>query len=129
MSNTFRHVKDGAPNRGGPGQNIFGTPPKIVRSIGDLKSVVADGKTFYRQDRIYIPGIGNVKCAPMDNHFIYRDTRRIGWTLFCTCTSPAAVFNYDAYKHDASYSGTMLLCMMHCGAVTGIPGQHADGST
>lgn len=109
--------------------NLFGSPPKIVRSVGDLKSVVVDGKVFYRQDKIHISGIGDVKCSPMDNHFIFRDDRRRGWTLFCTCGSPAAVFNYDAYKNDASQQGAMLLCMFHCGAVTGVPGKHADGSS
>lgn len=109
--------------------NIFGSPPTIVRSVGDLKSVIADGKTFHRQDKILVPDIGVVTVAPYDNHFIYRDTRRLGWTLFCTCGSPAAVFNYDAYKDSASRQGAMLLCMMHAGAVNGVFGKHADGSS
>lgn len=109
--------------------NIFGTPPKVVRSVGDLKSVVADGKRFYRQEKIHIPDMGTVAVAPYDNHLIFRDVRRKGWTLFCSCGSPACVVGYDAYKQDASRQGALLVCMMHSGVATGVSGKHVDGSS
>lgn len=104
--------------------NIFGTPPKIVRSVGDLKSVVADGKTFYRLDKIHIPDIGTVAVAPYDNHLIFRDVRRKGWTLFCSCGSVACVVGYDVYGKDASRQGALLVCYYHS-----TYGKHVDGSS
>jgi hypothetical protein len=99
-------------------------PPKIVRSVGDLNTVIADGEPFYRHDKIRIPDMGNILCAPYDNHFVFRDTRKLGWTLFCTCGSVAVVIGYDAYKKDASPGPEMLVCYAHAGG-----NRHADGST
>lgn len=95
-------------------ENIFGTPPKVVRSIGDLKSAEVDGKTFYRQQQLYLgDDLGIVKCSPMDNEFIFVDGRRKGWTTFCTCGSPAVIVGYDVYSRDASAQGMMLVCYHH----------------
>lgn len=101
------------------------TPPKIVRSVGDLNSVLADGKLFHRRDKIDIPSMGNILCAPYDNQFIFRDIRKMGWTLFCSCGSPAVVVGYDAYKRDASKnSGELIVCYTHSRN-----NKHADGSS
>jgi hypothetical protein len=99
-------------------------PPKIVRVVGDLNSIIADNKRFYRHDRIHIPDMGNILCASYDNQFIFRDTRKLGWTLFCSCGSVAVVVGYDAYKKDASAGPEMLVCYAHAGG-----NRHADGST
>lgn len=105
-------------------------PPKIVRSVGDLNTVMVDNKRFYRHDRIHIPGMeekgnsGSILCAPYDNHFIFRDVRKLGWTLFCTCGSPAVIIGYEAYKKDASPGAELLVCYAHAGG-----NKHADGST
>lgn len=104
-------------------KNIFGTPPKVVRSIGDLKQVTVDGKKFYRQPSIHIQDMGTTLCAPYDNHFVFMDARRRGWTLFCTCGSIACVVGYDAYKNDASPQGQLLVCYYHAAT-----GKHTDGS-
>ena len=89
------------------------SPLNVVHHLGDLNRVTVDGQTFYRQEKIFIPGIGTVKCTPYDNHFTMRDSRKIGWTLFCTCGAPAVVINYDVYKGDASAQGALLACMEH----------------
>ena len=102
----------------------FGVPPKVVRHAGDLNSVIVDGMPITREEKVYIPGIGMVACAPYDNHFVYRTARHLGWTLFCTCGSPAVVAGYDAYKNDASSQGQLLLCLVHASS-----GKHADGSS
>lgn len=100
-------------------------PPKIVRNVGDLNKVVADGITYTRQQQIHIPDMGTFACAPYDNHFVYRDrTNRIGWKLFCTCGGAAVVAGYEAYKKDASAQGQMILCLQHANT-----GRHADGSS
>ena len=110
-----------------PEPNVFGDKRiKVIRRAGELKTArLEDGKTVHRQLNIYIPDIGLVNCAPYSNHFIFRHLfNNRGWTLFCTCSSPAAVFNYDAYKKDASNEGQLLLCMHHAQYNV-----HADGST
>lgn len=107
--------------------NIFGEKQlKINRTAGDLKKAhLEDGTTVYRKDSIYIDEIGLVKCPPMDNHFIFRHLfKGRGWTLWCTCSSPAAVHGYSAYARDASAQGQMLLCMHHA-----MYNRHADGGT
>lgn len=103
--------------------NIFGTPPKVVRSIGDRKSAEVDGKRFYRVKSVNLQDIGVVQCAPYDSHFVLVDERRKGWTLFCTCASIAVVVGYDAYKKDASPQGQLLVCYHHA-----LTGKHVDGS-
>ena len=102
------------------------TPPKIVRSVGDLNMVEVDGRKVYRQKQIYFGNmehpdvqqdIGWVKCQDTDNHFVYRhpDADRVGkplgWTTFCTCGSPAVIVGYDAYKNLGSNTGALLVCM------------------
>ena len=99
-------------------------PPKIVRSVGDLNRVTADGKVFTREKFIYIPNMGVVNCAPYDNHFIFRDLRHKGWTLFCSCGAPAIVVGYDAYKKDGSNQGQLVVCMFHSSN-----NRHSDGSS
>lgn len=101
--------------------------PTIVRSVGDRNRVVANGKEFTRQKSIIIPGMENknIQCAPYDNHFIFRDTRSLGWTLFCSCGAPAVVVGYNAYRKDASKNqGELLVCYAHAQT-----NRHADGST
>lgn len=93
------------------------TPPKIVRNVGELNMVEVEGEKIYRQENIFIgdpndpDAIGLVKCQPTDNHFVYRYAKRLGWTTFCTCGSPAVVVGYDAYKKLGSNDGAMLVCM------------------
>lgn len=106
-------------------ENIFGTPPKVVRSVGDLKQVTVDGKEFYRQPKLFLgQDLGNIKCAPYDNEFIFADGRRKGWTLFCTCGSPAVIVGYDVYSRDASAQGALLVCYHHAAF-----GTHLGGHT
>ncbi len=88
-------------------------PPAIIHHRGDLNKVTSDGVAFFRKESIVLSGIGNVKCAPYDDHFVFRDARKIGWTTFCTCGSPAVVLNYDAYKEHGSSQGALLVCKGH----------------
>jgi len=106
-------------------ENIFGTPPKVVRSIGDLKQAQVDGKMFYRQDKVNLGvDMGVINCAPYDNEFIFLDARRKGWILFCTCGSPAVVVGYDVYSRDASAQGALLVCYHHAAYGTHIGGHN-----
>lgn len=102
----------------------FGVAPKIIRNAGQLNSVVSDGRTFRRVETISLKGIGRVKCAPYDNHFVFYDARHLGWTTFCTCGSPAVVVSPDAYKHLGSNQGQLLICLIHTQT-----NRHADGAS
>lgn len=108
-------------------QNLFGDKKiQIVRHVGDLQSAYLpqDGITVKREVSIVIKDMGVFSCAGYDNHFIFRHVfRDRGWSLWCTCGSPACVTGYDAYAKDASPSGQMIICMHH-----GNFNKHMDGS-
>lgn len=103
--------------------------PKVIRHYGTLNWVEVEGQRIERQEKILMFDRGEgatpvwVKCTPYDNHFIYKYTKRKGWTTFCTCGSPAVVVNYDAYKQYGSQQGALLVCYWHT-----VNGRHADGS-
>ena len=117
--------------------NIFGDKMiKVIRHAGDLNEIqLEDGVKVRRHFKVNAGAdIGEVQTAPYDNHFIFRHVfkkggKPSGWTLWCTCGSPAAVVGYDAYKEQASNSGQMAVCLFHAGNVTGQSGRHADGSS
>jgi len=109
-----------------PEKNIFGDKRlNIVKHAGDLKVAYVDGdRPVYRSDKIFIQDIGLVNCAPYNNHFVFRhlfDSR--GWSLWCSCGSPAGVVGYDAYQKDASKGKELIVCLHHAGYST-----HLDGS-
>lgn len=101
----------------------MGTAPKVVRHVGQLNWVEVNGERIERQEQIRMGEYGVVKCAPYDNHLVYRYTKRKGWTTFCSCGSPAVIVGYDAYKQMASPQGMLLVCLAHM-----TTGRHADGS-
>lgn len=113
--------------------NVFGDKQiKVVRHAGDLKSAYLpeDGTTVNRQEKVAIEDMGLVVCAPYDGHFVYRHVYKKkgkvvrGWTLWCTCSSPAVVTGYDGYSKDASMGAPMLVCYHHA-----TYNRHADGSS
>lgn len=106
--------------------NIFGDKKiKVIRHAGDLNScLLEDGVTVRRSKTIPYDN-KPVQCAPYDNHFIFRHVfNGAGWTLWCTCGSPAGVVGYSAYARDASASGEMMVCLHHSEF-----NKHSDGSS
>ena len=113
-------------------------PVKILHFHGDLKSAeTADGHTVTRKDGIYVDQeYGVVKCAPYDNHFIFRDPefeKHVGrWMLMCSCGSPAVIVGANVYRKDASpttgdestHPGQLIVCWYHQ-----TYGKHSDGSS
>ena len=98
-----------------------GKPPVVVRHLGQPNVIDIDGARIERRDKLHIPKIGVVMCAPYDNHFVYRYAKKKGWTLFCTCGSAAVITGYDMYKE--TNKGAILSCYSHL-----LEGHHADGS-
>lgn len=95
--------------------NIFGDKHiKVLRFTGDRKQAELEGGIkIYRRDKLKVDGT-IYPVAPYDNHFVFRHIfGDRGWTLWCTCGSPAVIAGYDAYKKDASPSGEMILCYFH----------------
>lgn len=120
-------------------ENPFGNKQiKVTRFAGDLKKAYLeeDGTTVGRKEFIVIPPFEDMPepqqypAAPYDNHFVFRHVYRKkgvpirGWTLWCTCGSPAIIADYSAYSQNASDSGRMVLCYHHAQY-----GRHADGSS
>ena len=118
--------------------NFFGDKHlKVVRVVGDLQKAYLeeDWTTVYRSKEITIPAFEStpkqiIKCAPMDNHFIFRHVYKKngkptrGWTLWCTCGGPAVITDYRGYYHNNSTdNGQLLICYHHA-----MYGKHMDGS-
>lgn len=99
------------------------TPPKVVKHAGEVNWAEVNGEKVYRQEYITIPEMGTFRCAPTDNHFVYRYTKRMGWTLFCSCGSPAVIVDPEAYKHLGGNQGKMIVCYYLLNTR-----RHADGS-
>lgn len=109
--------------------NLFGDKQvKVLKFTGDRKKAsLDDGTVLNRKDKIKIPGDDEYRCMPYDNHFIFRHVfGDRGWTLWCTCGSPAVILNYNQYKQYLSRDekGAMLACKHYTDY-----GRHMDGST
>lgn len=109
-------------------------PPTNVSKIkhkGDPNTATTlDNFKVEREEHLYYPEPTKerfVKCAPYDNHFLYRDpSGKPGrWWAMCTCGSPAVIVGYNAYRSDSSptRTGELVVCYQH--VQTGL---HADGS-
>lgn len=106
----------------------------IIRAMNDLNTAeTVDGLRVHREKKLFFPEIKrSVVCASYDNHFVFEDSRRKGWTLFCTCGSPAVIAGFRAYARDASPSskefdtipGELLICYHHS-----LYNKHLDGSS
>jgi len=104
----------------------------IIRSRNNLNvAETIHGTRVFRTEKIFFPEIHrSVACAPYMEHFIFNDTSNTGWTLFCTCGSPAVIVGYQAYKRDSSptskqedtLAGELLVCYHHASY-----GKHLDG--
>lgn len=100
----------------------------IIKHLGTLGDATThSGKKIARRDALFMPSFTRlIKCAPYDNHFIYRvpnsDSVIGASTIMCTCGSMAVVTGHDAYKNDGSPQGELILCHWHATI-----GRHADG--
>lgn len=99
-------------------------PPTIIKHAGQVNEAMVNGRVMKRFSLIFIPTIGTVKAAPTDNHFVFRDERVIGWTLFCTCGSPAIVLADRKVLDSLGSSDRELLVCFH----QAMRRRHADGS-
>jgi len=99
----------------------------VIKHRGDPTSAVTlDGLAVSKQESLLVPEWGTfVRAADYGNHFLYLDpSDKIGrWWAMCTCGAPAVIVGYDAYAHDASKQGALVVCQVHAGT-----GRHADGA-
>jgi hypothetical protein len=95
------------------------------------EAITVDGKTVRRETKLWyaeyddhqMPYNGRfIMCAPDSEHFIYADPMWkliVGrWHYMCSCSSPAVITGYNAYKQHSSPSseGTIkgeMLCCKH----------------
>jgi hypothetical protein len=111
----------------------------IIRQAGEpQKGKLPDGTVVHRLTEIAeeetMPdgtvGFSINKCAPYDNHFIYRVPDKVkGPRYCCSCGSMAVLTGSKSYKALGSAQGRMWVCHVH--TLTSIQtghGVHADGS-
>lgn len=85
-----------------------------------------DGERIERQEAIFVPSEqGWFQTIDTDSHFVYRQGKKRGSTLMCTCGGVAAIFSYEAYRKFSSVNrGRIIACITHVNT-----GKHDDGST
>jgi len=100
--------------------------PKVIRVYGTAKVAHLDGERIEREDIIFVDSEKAwFYTIDTDNHFVFRQGRRRGSTLMCTCGGSAGIFMYDAYmKYSSTNRGRIIACITHMNT-----GLHADGSS
>lgn len=91
--------------------------PAVIRNQGDPNHCkTLNGTWVNREHEIYLPS--HHRVYPVLNtsmHFCYREPNsehRYSSTIFCTCGSPAGVFNYPAYmKYQSKNEGEVIACI------------------
>lgn len=100
-----------------------------IRRFGDANHAqTITGEWISRSKEIYVPSHhAAYACLPTSMHFCFREPNmegRRGSTMYCTCGSPAGVFDYTAYRRWTSINyGTAIACVEFVQQ-----GVHADGS-
>lgn len=100
--------------------------PKVIRVYGRAKIAYLDGERIERAEEVFVPTEKAwFYTIDTDNHFVYRQTRKAGSSLMCTCGGTAGIFQYDAYMQFSSVNrGRIIACITHMNT-----GRHADGSS
>ena len=105
----------------------------IIKHAGEpQEGTLPDGRSVYRLVEIterYASAEGTRlethKCAPYDNHFIYKVPKDVLGPLYCcSCGSMAILTGSKAYSHQGSAQGRLWVCKMHLDT-----DRHADGSS
>ena len=121
----------------------LGTPKKVSIGLREIKGQMPDeGRLWLPLDNRIdeYPQIGRwVQCIDYDNHRIFLNPEFVdkkgtdehpAWFAFCSCSAPAQILGYNAYKAGASVSthgdtkGEMVVCSSHVAT-----GKHQDGSS
>jgi hypothetical protein len=99
---------------------------KVIHVHGRAKVAYDNGATIYREDKIFVPSERAwFQTIDTDSHFVYRQTRRVGSSLMCSCGSSAGIFNYEAYMKFSSINrGRIVACVTHMNT-----SKHGDGSS
>ena len=99
---------------------------KVIKVYGRAKVAHLQGERFDREGTIFVPSEKAwFETIDTDNHFVYRQGKRSGSSLMCTCGGSAGIFQYDAYMKFSSVNrGRIIACITHMNT-----GKHADGSS
>ena len=99
---------------------------KIIRIHGRAKVAHLDGERIDREDVVFVKSEGGwFQTIDTDNHFVYRQTKKFGSSLMCTCGGAAGLFQYEAYmKYYSTNKGRIVACITHMNT-----GKHGDGSS
>ena len=102
------------------------TSPRVIHVHGRAKVAYLQGERIEREEQIFVKSEGGwFQTIDTDNHFVYRQTKRFGSSLMCTCGGSAGIFQYDAYRQFSSVNrGRLVACITHMNTK-----RHADGSS
>jgi hypothetical protein len=90
----------------------------VIRNHNDPNFAITwSGQRVNREKSIYLPSHSrSYYCLNTSMHFVFRDPsenpKARSSTLFCTCGSPAGVFDYAAYRRfQSSNQGEAIACI------------------
>jgi hypothetical protein len=99
----------------------------VIHVHGRAKIAYLDGERIEREDKIFVRSENSwFPTVDSDNHFVYRQTKRLGSSLMCTCGSSAGIYLYDAYMRFTSINKGRMIC---CNSFIQNNGKHGDGSS
>lgn len=100
--------------------------PKVIHVHGRAKVAYVEGERIDREESIFVPTERAwFPTIETDNHFVYRQTKRYGSSLMCTCGASAGIYLPDAYMRFTSVSRGRMIC---CNSFIQT-GKHGDGSS
>jgi len=100
--------------------------PQVIHIHGTARKAYVEGETIYREDSIFVPSEpGWFPTIDTSDHFVYRQTKRQGSTLMCTCGSTGGIYLPEYYMRFTSINKGRMIC---CNSYIQNSGVHADGS-
>lgn len=100
--------------------------PKVIKVYGRAKVAYLEGERIDREDLIFVPSErGWFPTIDTDNHFVYRQGKRLGSSLMCTCGSSAGIYLPDVYMRFTSVNKGRMVC---CNSFMQT-NRHGDGSS
>ncbi len=98
----------------------------VIKVYGRAKVAHLDGERIEREDRIFVPSERDwFYTIDTDNHFVYRQTKKPGSSLLCTCGATAGIYLPDVYTRFTSINKGRVIC---CNSMMQT-GLHGDGSS
>ncbi len=85
---------------------------QVIHVHGRARKAYVEGETIYREESIFVPSERAwFPTVDTNDHFVYRQEKRRGSSLMCTCGSIAGIYLPDVYmRFQSVYRGRMICC-------------------